>query len=256
MIIGIALFGSGLPLQAQEMPKPKPEIKSVQPYWIPNGKTVTFKIMGQDLAPKGIEFTDKKVTAKVLKVEKLEPKTDEEKAKGNTAVEIELSAPDDLKPDSYAFKLPHDGETQPENKIYIDEATPEIKEKEPNDTLRKPQPLAAAAPFALTGKLDNEGVDVYQIQGKAGEVWRFEILAKRAGSGMDPILRLRDPRLVSVKVAVDNQDRDCALEYKIPADGPYLLEVFDADNRTNKDYFYRLMVKRVAPAVASPASSP
>lgn len=244
---GFALCAVALSLPAQEMPaKPKPEIKSLQPYWVPNGKPVTFRIMGQNLAPKGIEFTEKKIAAKIVKTETLEPKTDEEKAKGNTVVEIEITTPADLKPESYAFKLPHDGETQPEGRIYIDETYPQMEESEPNDTLKKPQTLPDGS-VAVTGKLDNEGVDVYRIDGKAGETWRLEILAKRAESQLDPILRLRDPRLVSVKVAVDNHGNDSAIEYRLPADGPYLLEVFDADNRTNKEYFYRLMVRRTAP---------
>ena len=245
LLLCTVLLGVRAQTTAEEMPKPKPEIKSVQPYWLPKGKTATFRVIGQDLAPKGIQFANGKIAAKILKVEKLEPKTDEEKAKGNTALEIEVTAPEGLKADSYAFKLPHGGGVEtPEGRIYFDEALPEVEEKEPNNTLKKPQPLPPAS-VAVTGKLDNEGVDVFQITGKAGETVHIEILANRAGAGWEPVLRLRDPRRVSVKVAVD-EGSDCAMDYKLPKGGPYTLEVFDGDNRTDGKFFYRLTVKRVS----------
>jgi hypothetical protein len=240
------LLLAGIPcaLSAGEAPKPKPEIKSVEPYWVPNGKPATLKIVGNDLSPKGVEFTEKKIASKVVKAEKLDPKTDEEKAKGNSVVELEVTAPAGLKPGSYPFKLLHDGDEKPESRVYIDDEYPQLEEKEPNNTLRKPEVLPPA-PVAVTGKLDNEGVDVFQIDGKAGETYHIEILAARAGSPFEPVLRLRDPRKVSVKVAVD-EGNDCAMDYKLPTDGPYLLELFDGDNRTEGKFFYRLMVKRVS----------
>ncbi len=242
LLLGVATCAG-----AEDKPKPKPEFRSAQPYWIPNDKTTTIKVLGQDLAPKSIEFLDNRVKAKILKVEAITPKDDAEKAKGNVMVEIEIVSPANLPPNSYKFKMVHEGETQPEGRIYIDDVYAEIEEKEPNNRLLAPQ-IIASVPVAILGKIDNEGADVFRIDGKTGELWQFEILARRAGAAWEPILRLRDPRGASVQVAVD-QGNDCILKHQLTADGAYLLEIFDADNRANKDYFYRLSVRRLtAPA--------
>src|SRR3712207_8297156 len=39
---------------------------------------------------------------------------------------------------------------------------------------------------SILGKIDNEGADVFRIDGKAGELWQFDILARRAGSQLEP----------------------------------------------------------------------
>jgi hypothetical protein len=230
------------PATADDPPKPKPEWRATQPLAVPRGKTTAIRITGQDLSPKEIKFDDPGITAKIVKTESLSPKTDEEKAKGNTAVEAEITAPAGLAPGSYKFKLVHEAADSPTGRIYIDEPLPEIQEKEPNDTLLQPQVLPAGS-VAVLGTLDKDGVDVFQIQGKAGESWHFEIIARRAGVDFEPVLRLRDPRLTPIRAAVDEGD-DCAIDAKLPTDGPYLLELFDGDNRSKSDYIYRLRVVR------------
>ena len=240
-------------LRAEEKPKPKPEFRATMPYWIPSDKTTTIRVLGQDLAPKSIEFLDNRIQAKILKSEA--PKDDAEKAKGNTALDVEVMAPANLPAGSYKFKLVHESpapqkpeekkeEAQPEGRLYIDDVTTEIEEKEPNNSLLAPQTIEAV-PVAVKGKIDNEGADVFRIEGKVGEVWQFDILARRAGATWEPVMRLRDPRRALVAAAVD-QGNDCTLKYQLPADGAYLLEIFDGDNRSNNDYFYRLSVRRIA----------
>src|SRR5215212_3373916 len=122
------------PAIADDPPKPKPEWRATQPLSATRGKTTVIRITGQDLSPKAIKFDDAGITAKILKTEPLSPKTDEEKARGNTAVEAEVTAPAGLAPGSYTFKLVHEGSDSPTGRIYIDEPLPEISEKEPNDT--------------------------------------------------------------------------------------------------------------------------
>jgi hypothetical protein len=231
------------PSFAEDPPKPKPEWKTTRPLAVTRGTTSVLRITGQDLQPKEVRFEQPGLAAKILKTEPLAGKTDEEKAQGNSVVEVELTVPAAQAPGSYEFKLVHEGADSPIGRIYIDEPMPEIEEKEPNDTLRQPQALPAG-PVAILGRLDKDGVDVYQIQGKAGETWRFDVIARRAGADFDPVLRLRDPRLTPIRAAID-QGEDCFMDVKLPTDGPYLLELFDGDNRSNAAYFYRLRV--VAP---------
>ena len=94
----------------------------------------------------------------------------------------------------------------------------------------------------VIGKIDsNDGVDVFQIDGQGGETWRFEVFARRLNptTKLEPVLRLRDARLTSVRLAVDHGD-DCFIECKPTTDGPYFLELFDGDNKSGPDQTYRL----------------
>ena len=63
-------------------------------------------------------------------------------------------------------------------------ALPEIEEKEPNDSLFHPQPLPAG-PVAVLGNLDKDGVDVFQLDGRAGERWQTAPLSLAAGASLD-----------------------------------------------------------------------
>jgi hypothetical protein len=229
---------------AEEPLKSKPEWRTTRPLSVPRGQSTVVRVTGQDLTPKEVRFAQAGLTARIVKVEPLTGKADEEKAQGNTAVEIELTAPAALAPGSYEFKLVHDGADSPTGRIYIDEPMPEIEEKEPNDSFRQPQALTAV-PVAILGRLDKDGVDVYRIQGRAGESWHFEVIARRAGADFEPVLRLRDPHLTPIRAAID-QGEDCAIDVTLPSDGPYLLELFDGDNRSSPAYFYRLRVIRVS----------
>lgn len=225
---------------AEEPPQPKREIRSTRPLAVTAGTTAKLTITGQDLAPHEIRFEDPRITGKIVKTTPLAPKSDAEKARGNVAVEVEVALPADLPAQLYSYQLIHGGKEEPKGRIYVDTACPEIEEREPNDTLRKPQPLPTGS-VAVLGTLDNEGVDVFQLHGKAGETYRMEILARRMGADFDPVLRLRDPRLAPARAAVD-QGEDCAITYTLPIDGPYLIELFDGENRTGAGFTYRLRV--------------
>jgi len=220
------------------------EFRASAPLWVMAGQTVTVTLKGQDLAATDIQFDEPGITARVLKSAPLMPKNDEERRQGNTSVEVEVTAAAGVKPGSYKFKLVREGAAAVEGRLLIDVAAPEMPEMEPNDTLRKPQALPAG-PVTVTGKLDNEGVDVFRIDGKAGETWRFEVFARRlnAATKLEAVLRLRDPRMASVRAAVD-QGQDCAIEYTLPTDGPYLIELFDGDNKAGGDQAYRLTIRK------------
>jgi hypothetical protein len=240
----LILVGMLVALSAAAQGK-KQELRGSEPLWVMAGTTTALRLYGQDLSPKEIRFADPRITAKLLKVEPLMPKTDEERRRGNTAVEAEVSTPPGFKAGSYRFELvPEVGEPE-EGRLLIDVEAPEIKETEPNNSLKQPQALPDGSVTVL-GKLDGDGVDVFRFEGRAGETWRIEVFARRLKptNTLEACLRLRDPRRAPIKVAVD-EGNDCALELKLPAAGPYLLELFDGDNRTDAAFDYRLTLRRL-----------
>jgi hypothetical protein len=221
----------------------KPQFRTVTGFALA-GKTATVQVYGQDLSPTELRFQQVGLTGKVLKAGAFAPKSDEERRRGNTVVDLEVTAPAGLRPGYYPFMLVQ-GDQSAAGRLLVDIEAPEMAEVEPNNTFAKPQALPPGS-VTVTGKLDNEGADVFQIQGQAGEAWRFEVFAKRLtpASKLDAVLRVRDPRRAPLRAVVDQGD-DCSLELKLPRDGPYLLELFDGDNRSGGDFTYRLAVRRL-----------
>jgi hypothetical protein len=242
----LAITVLGLLTSASVAQQSKPQdFRLHEPGWIIAGKPVVVKLIGQDLNPSTITFQHPGITAKVLSVQPFEGKTEVQRRWGNRMAEVEISTTPDTKPGSYRFTLSGDGVQSVTGRLTVDVSAPEMTEVEPNNELRKPMVLPAGSVTVL-GKLDNEGADVFQFTGKAGETWRVEAFTTRLNreTKLEAVLRLRDPRLSPVRAAVDSGN-DCALEYRLPADGPYLVELFDGDNRAAGDYNYRLALRRL-----------
>jgi hypothetical protein len=240
LLVGVLLALSSAAAQGK-----KQELRGSEPLWVLAGKKSAVRLYGQDLSPKEIRFADPRITAKLLKMEPLMPKTDEERRRGNTVVEVEVGTPPGFRPGSYRFELVPDTGEPEEGRLLIDVEAPEVRETEPNNSLTQPQALSDGS-ITVLGKLDSDGVDVFRFEGRAGETWRFEVFARRLkpANTLEACLRLRDPRRAPIKVAVD-EGNDCALELKLPATGPYLLELFDGDNRADPAFEYRLTLRKL-----------
>jgi len=223
----------------------KQEYRIQEPGWLMAGQTAVVKLYGQDLTPNAIRFESPGITGKVLKAEPFSGKSDWQRSWGNRVVEVEVTSSADVKPGLQRFTLTGEGMEPTTGSILLDIVAPEVKEAEPNNDLRKPQVLPDG-PVTVMGKLDGDGADVFRFNGKAGETWRVEVFARRLNREVkfEPLLRLRDPRLAPIRAGVD-QGNDCAIEVKLPTDGPYLIELFDADNRSAGDYNYRLTFRKL-----------
>ena len=243
--LGVGLSAVTLGVCAAQQQGKKQIYRGQRPAVVMAGQTTVVKLIGQDLAPAEIKFAEPGLTAKIVKTGPNAGANDAEKKLGNTAVEVEVTLPADAGPGLHPFELTGEGVQPAIGKLLVDVAAPEVQEKEPNNALSTPQVLPSG-PVTVTGKLD-DGSDVYRFEARKGERWRIEIFARRTGTNLmfEPILRLRDPRLASVRAAVD-QGEDCFIEYTAAADGPHVIEVFDGDFRGGGgDWTYRLTLRRL-----------
>jgi hypothetical protein len=89
----------------------------------------------------------------------------------------------------------------------------------------------------------NQDVDVFRFEGKAGQVVVIEVLAARRGSALDSILLLHD---ADGKLIASNDDHagstDSLLEIKLPRTGAYFVTVMDAHDSGGVMHVYRLTV--------------
>ena len=81
---------------------------------------------------------------------------------------------------------------------------------------------AAKLPVALCGRLGERGdADGYRFEARKGVIYAFEVVARRAGSECDPVLRVLDAKGSIVTEADDTRGlgKDARIEWKAPADG-------------------------------------
>lgn len=126
---------------------------------------------------------------------------------------------------------------------------PEINEEESqpgglphsNDSIEKAQSLPTSA-ITLNGTLRGAERDVYRLQVKAGERRVFEVDARRAGSAIDPVIRVMDGTGKQIARSEDAAllNLDPRLDMTFPTAGYYYVEVHDARFSGQAQNFYRL----------------
>lgn len=227
-------------------PKPKPEIKGTSLLAVRAGQTTTLVIYGENLAPTA-------VTAKTPLVVKLgEAKdTDAETAKAHGGakkqVSVEITAPADCSPDVYELALVHDGDQKPTARIGVfAPAGAELETKRPCATFAQAMLLPReTASVAVSGALPGgDNPDLFCFEAKAGETYQIVVLAGRAGSPLDAIVRLRDARRMPLALAAGDDKKDRQITFRAPADGLYYIELSEAEGRGGPAYRYRLTLTR------------
>jgi len=128
-------------------------------------------------------------------------------------------------------------------------AFPEINEEESqpggvphsNDSIEKAQSLPTSA-LTLNGNLRGAERDVYRLQVKAGERRVFEVDGRRAGSAIDPVIRVVDGAGKQIARSEDGAllNLDPRLDMTFPTAGYYYVEIHDARFSGQAQNFYRL----------------
>jgi len=117
----------------------------------------------------------------------------------------------------------------------------ELAENEPNNDPK----AAVRVPLNATvgGVIENEDVDCFGFEARAGERINFEVEGLRLGdSPLDPMLVLLDAEGRELAAADDLAffRQDCALAFTPPADGVYVIQVREAAYAGGGQFHYRL----------------
>jgi hypothetical protein len=126
----------------------------------------------------------------------------------------------------------------------------ECNETEPNDAMEMAQPIEL--PRIVNGRISSvDDVDVFRIEGRAGDDIVAEVCARLLDSPLDSLLRLTD---ASGRVLAWNDDypdrtaglithhADSYVRAKLPADGIYYVRLSDTQNHGGEAYAYRLRI--------------
>ena len=109
-----------------------------------------------------------------------------------------------------------------------------------NDSLEKAQTLPST-PLTLNGTLQGPERDLYRLQIKAGERRVFEVDARRAGSAVDPVIRIYDASGKQIARSEDDPmlRLDARLDMTFPKEGFYYVEIHDARFSAQAQNYYR-----------------
>ena len=162
---------------------------------------------------------------------------------GDSEVEIELELPKTAKAGEVTLTATGpNGDSEP-YKLLIRDDLPTIAEKEVNGGFDTAQPVTV--PCAIEGTIKAEkDVDVFRIDGKKGDVLKFEVQAARFGSPVDAIITLHDADRKLIAAADDTgKSPDPILIVTLPHDGMYFLSLIDAHDLGGANFGYRLVIR-------------
>jgi len=236
-----------VPAQQKKPPEKKetPHVIVAIPLGVPAGKTtkVTLRGLKLDTATE-VRIRTPKATAKVLSKGKATvPTMQDAKNVGDTQIELDLTLPADTPEGAVDIVVvTSTGEAAP-HKLLVEKTIPVIAEKEPNNGFKQAQ--AIALPQAVDGVISqNQDVDVFHFEGKAGQRVVIEVLAARYGSALDSYLTLHDAdgRLLATSDDIEGST-DSRIDMMLPKDGAYFASIVDAHDTGGPAHVYRLVLK-------------
>ncbi|HEV3437701.1 MAG TPA: hypothetical protein VG122_10100, partial [Gemmata sp.] len=128
---------------------------------------------------------------------------------------------------------------------FVVDEFPVVAETETNRTKETAQ--VVSFPVVITGRSDTEASDYFKVKVTAGQTLTFEVIARRLGSPLDPIVLLHDVKTNRALLELYADDTpglqsDCRITHTFKEAGEFLVEVRDTVYRGGPDYFYRLRI--------------
>jgi hypothetical protein len=103
-------------------------------------------------------------------------------------------------------------------------------------------------PSALSGRFEQPGdVDCYLFEARKGQALVFEVVARRAGSNADPVLRVVRASGAPLVEVDDSEGKDPRIEWSAPADGAFAVQVQDLHGRGGEGLGYVLLARPARP---------
>lgn len=127
-------------------------------------------------------------------------------------------------------------------KLLMIDDIPTLPEKAANKSVADAQVLTL--PIAIDGACEAESWDYFKFTAAAGQRVSVEVVARRLGSVLDPVIRLLDAHGRELAYSDDEPGLgpDCRLSHQFAAAGDYILELRDIRYQGSANHRYRLRV--------------
>jgi hypothetical protein len=156
---------------------------------------------------------------------------------------VKLDVPADAKPGLHALRVATRAGVSNLRPICLDEL-PEVAEAGTNKSKATPQTVPV--PCVVTGQAESEAADYFRFPVRAGEPITVEVLGRRLGSPIDPVVILFDGtgRELGGVYADDTPglQSDARVVYVPKQSGELIAEVRDTTYRGGNEYDYRLRI--------------
>lgn len=243
--LALMLF-SGLAGRASAAPKTsppasEPQLKYLQPAAVQPGQSIELLLHGTNLGgPTGIWTNLPGAVFKPVAADKKDAAGQKDSA--STVSRWQLSVPANTPLGYYGIRLATTGGISNVRVLMVDDL-PTLAETTGNKAREAAQPLSL--PVALAGTAEAESYDYFRFRAERGQRLAIEVVARRLGSPMDPVIRLLRPDGTDeTELAYSDDDAalgaDSRLVHTFAASGDYLLEVRDIRYQGGNDYHYRL----------------
>ena len=156
----------------------------------------------------------------------------------------------------------HQGRLAPSPNPLLVTKTPIIIEQEPNNKFQSYKGKSHPLPVIFHGVINSQSEsqdrkqtnsDWFRFSAKKGDNIRLQVHARALRSPLDAIIQIRDGK--SHKFLFQNDDNgrspDSKLDFKVPADGDYLLMIRDHLWRSGPDFTYAIEVSPQAPTLSA-----
>jgi hypothetical protein len=219
------------PLAAQP-----PAITFTQPSAALPGQATDIVVYGGNLVGASSVWTTLPTTAKV----ELTPGLEGNGTKADS-VSYRLTVPADAPVGIYALRLVTPGGISSPRLLMIDDL-PTMIDSGANKTIQSAQPLTF--PGAVDGACEAESYDFYKLTVAAGQRISVEVVARRLGSALDPVVRLIDSGGRELAYSDDEGGigADSRFAHQFAAAGDYYLELRDIRYQGSGNHRYRLRV--------------
>lgn len=159
---------------------------------------------------------------------------------------VRLEVPRDAKPGVGLFPLPTArGVTPPAPLVVTTLPIGRETDDAPEALANAP---ALAMPIAMNGRFGQPlDIDAYTFDAKKGAAYRFEVVARRAMSQADPVLRIVDAQGKTLVEVDDTLGKDPRLEWTAPSDGAFGAVVLDLHGRGGDVFPYVLLAEPARP---------
>lgn len=222
-----------------------PTLNPAFPLGVQRGQTLELNLTGANLADPTALWTS--FPAKVT------IPADMNNGKDAAKLKVKIEVPADAPLGFHTIRLATKAGVSNARSFCVDEF-PQIDEVADNKTKEKAQ--AVPVPGVVVGKAEAEQSDFFKFTAKPGQRVTVEVIARRIGSTLDPMLKLYDAKSMREMPGHYSDDEpglqsDARLTRTFPSGGEYVVEVRDSRHLGGGDSFYRLRIADVANAMAA-----
>lgn len=129
---------------------------------------------------------------------------------------------------------------------FLVEDAPQTLKKADDDTPARATP--AVVPGGLNGRIEKpNGADCFRFAAKKGQVYTFEVFARRYGSALDSFLEVLNAKGERQAENDDAEGKDSRIDWNCPSDGDYIVRITDLQGRCGPDFVYHIDARLAHP---------